>query len=69
MLTWGTLAEHQALGEPTEEDEELGGLFPDEEDVMLIAGAWSVNPQTLGDEALGLEEGVGLLGALPRYVT
>ncbi len=56
-------------GKPTEEETKLGLIydeskFPEEEDVMELAGAWSINPTTL--EELKSEKGVGFLGSLPK---
>lgn len=65
-------------GEPTPEERTLDLVFaddpflnlkdeddlktPDEEDVMTIAGAWSLNPTTLGEA--GVRVGTGFLGHL-----
>lgn len=56
-------------GECTAEEKALGLIYddsrsPDEEDVMQLAGAWSINPQTLGD--LALEKSFGSVGSLPK---
>jgi len=56
-------------GKPTHEERNLGlnfdqGRFPNEGDVMKLAGAWSVNPTTL--EELKLGEGTGYLGIFPK---
>jgi hypothetical protein len=56
-------------GAPTEEETMLGlvyngARFPGEEDVMELAGAWSINPTIL--DKLNLAKGVGLLGSLPK---
>jgi hypothetical protein len=57
-------------GAQTPEESRLGfkfdpekGPFPDEENVLSIAEAWSVNPMKLG--AMGLGPGLGFLGRLP----
>ncbi len=36
-------------GEPTEIERTLDLDFPDEDEVMAVAGSWSINPQTLDD--------------------
>jgi hypothetical protein len=56
-------------GKRTEEETKLGLVFddskcPSEEDVMRLAGSWSINPTKL--DQLGLKKGVGYLGALPK---
>jgi len=56
-------------GRPTDEETKLGLVFdesnfPDESDVMNLAGAWSINPTTL--EEMQVEKRVGHLGSLPR---
>ncbi len=56
-------------GERTEEEKKLGfafdeSKFPSENDVMKIAGAWSINPATLDEQDFG--KGVGYLGAFPK---
>jgi hypothetical protein len=56
-------------GELTEEEAALGLVFdewnfPSEEDVMQIAGAWSVNPSEI-ETALPAKS-LGLIGSLPR---
>ncbi len=43
------------------ENEEL--IFPNEEIVMDVAGAWSINPSTL-EERNDSQEGIGILGKL-----
>jgi hypothetical protein len=58
-------------GPPTPEEVRLGfkfnadkGPYPDEEDVLHLAEAWSVNPMKL--DTLGLPASLGLAGRLPE---
>jgi len=57
-------------GSQTPEEVQLGfkfdaekGFYPDEEDVLHLAEAWSINPMKL--DALGLAASLGLAGRLP----
>jgi hypothetical protein len=54
-IDWDALSE--------EEERTVHDSFPDEDHVMALAGAWSIDPQTLPE--LGLEPGLGYLGRLP----
>jgi hypothetical protein len=56
-------------GERTEEETKLGLIyneskFPDEQHVMKLAGAWSIDPTSLDE--LKLEKSVGYLGSFPK---
>ncbi len=61
------------IGSPTPEEVELGLVFsanqdewqhyPDEKDVVAVAGAWSVDPSTL--ESQGFSADIGLVGSWP----
>jgi hypothetical protein len=56
-------------GKRTDEETKLGLIynddkFPNEEHVMQLAGAWSVDPSSL--DQLKLEKSVGYLGSLPK---
>lgn len=56
-------------GKRTEEETKLGLIyndckFPKEQDVMRLAGAWSIDPTTLDELKLGKSE--GYLGSLPN---
>ncbi len=56
-------------GKRTDEETELGLIFndekfPNEQHVMKLAGAWSVDPSRLDE--LKLEKSVGYLGSLPK---
>jgi hypothetical protein len=60
-------------GSPTPEEISLGlsftpealeeGSFPDESNVMALAGLWSIDPSVLEDQ--GLEPGLRVVGSLP----
>ncbi len=56
-------------GQQTDEETKLGLIyndskFPDEQDVIQLAGAWSIDPTTLDD--IHREKSVGNLGSLPK---
>jgi hypothetical protein len=65
-------------GDPTSEEKSLGLVYdesaqafdvrnwPDEEDVMKLAGAWSVNPDTL--DTISLPKSLGFVGNLPKHL-
>lgn len=42
------------------------GVILDEDDVVALAGLWSVNPAQLDDRSLAQEPGVGLVARLPE---
>jgi hypothetical protein len=56
-------------GRLTDDEKKLGlvyddSKFPSEQDVMKLAGAWSINPTMLNE--LNLGKGVGYLGSFPK---
>jgi hypothetical protein len=74
----GDVGQASAYGEPTDIERELGfdwalpagsdlaagDEWPDEETVMQVAGAWSVDPQTL--DLVETESDTGTFGRLPQ---
>lgn len=58
-------AEEKSLGlVPSNDPEAEDAFFPDEEDVTRLAGAWSIDPTTLGDTHW--PDGIGILGSLDK---
>lgn len=56
-------------GKRTDEETELGLIyndskFPNEQNVMRLAAAWSIDPSSLDE--LKLDKSVGYLGSLPQ---
>jgi hypothetical protein len=60
----GETGETSAQGEPTQIERELDLELPDEDSVMQVAGAWSIDPQTL--DRVRTESDTGTFGRLRR---